>query len=281
MTHHCGKVCIIGRPNVGKSTFFNQVIGKKISIVTHKSQTTRRQIQGVYTDQSYQMIFIDTPGINTNSAQTQAKALNREALSALFDIDAVIFMLERDRWLPEDEWVLNNIKKYNGPVIAVINKIDQIDSKKIDTLSNQLRNLHDFQMVIPISALKNQQIDVLLDHLKLYMPLQPFQYSPDTQSDIQDQFLVKEIIREKLLLNIHEEIPYIADIKIEEWIKTKQRFSVSIIIHVNTTGQKKILIGHNGQQLKHIGRQSRIDIENNYNQKMHLNIWVKVKRKRV
>ncbi|MBF13174.1 MAG: GTPase Era [Legionellales bacterium] len=281
MKQYCGKVCIIGRPNVGKSTFLNQAIGEKISIVTHKAQTTRRQIKGIYSNESHQIIFIDTPGINSISAKSQVRSLNKIALTALIDIDLVIFIVDRDRWLPEDEWILEAIKTYQGPCVAVINKIDQMKSDSMLALLETVRDKQVFQAVMPISALKGQHIQLLLDHIKLYMPEKPFMYPIDSKYDINEQFLVKEVIREKLLIFTHEEIPFISNINIEEWIKTDKRFSVSIVIHVNTIGQKKIIIGHNGQQLKRIGRQARLDIEQTLGQKMHLNIWIKIKKRRV
>ena len=281
MTTYCGKICIIGRPNVGKSTLFNHAIGEKISIVTHKAQTTRRQIKGIYTSDRHQIIFIDTPGINANVGRRQNRQLNRQALTALADIDAVVFMLERDRWQPEDDWILDRLRTYTGPVVAVINKMDQVSSERLLKMKQTLEDKFNFSMILPISALKSYQTDLLIEHLKLYLPEGSFEFGDDITHDVGDQFFIEEIIREKMLLNIHEEIPYLASIQIDEWIENDARFSISATIQVDQIGQKKIIIGHEGQRIKKIGKSARIDIERHFDRKMHLNLWVKVKKDRV
>lgn len=274
-----GFVSIIGRPNVGKSTFMNQVIGQKIAIMSDKPQTTRNKIQGVYTTEHAQLVFIDTPGIHKPLSKL-GDYMIRIAESTLNEVDVVLFLVDAFAGIGGgDRYIIEQLKKIKTPVFLVINKIDLVHPEALLPLIDQYNALFSFQEVVPISALNGNNISHLLNLLIQYMPEGP-QYYPDDQiTDHPEQFVVAELIREKILHMTHEEIPHSVAVQIEDMsVDEKGIVHISALIYVERDSQKGIVIGKNGRLLKEIGRLAREDIERLLGSKIFLQCWVKVKK---
>lgn len=281
-TYKSGFVAIIGRPNVGKSTFLNKVIGKKIAIMSDKPQTTRNKILGIKTTDTYQIAFTDTPGIHKPTTELQ-----RRMVSASYDaasgVDAIIFMTTPVKnVLPGDEIILNNLKKTKIPVYLVINKVDQLKKfNDIDLTIAKYIDLFSFQGVYPISVLQDKNVDVLLDNLVKALPFGPKFYPDDMISDHSDRFLIGELIREKILFLTKEEIPHSIAVTVDSMQQSEENpeyLDIYATIYVERDSQKKIIIGHNGDLIKEIKEKSRNDIKKLLNTKVHLDLWVKVKK---
>ena len=276
--NRCGYVAILGRPNVGKSTLLNQLLGFKLSITSRKPQTTRHQILGIRTIGGDQIIFVDTPGMHLSNKRAINRYMNRAAKSATSDIDLIIFVTDRTSWTDEDELVAKSIEDAGAPAILVINKIDLIPKKNaLIPHLNKLINLPGVVDTVPLSALRCENLDSLENLILKYLPNSQHYFSDDQFTDKSERFLVSEIIREKIMRQLGDEIPYSVAVEIEEFKERKRITHISALIWVERKGQKKIIIGENGEKLRTIGRDSRLDIESLLNCKVMLNLWVKVK----
>lgn len=274
----CGYIAIIGRPNVGKSTLLNILLGQKVSITSDKPQTTRSQILGIRTVNSIQEIYIDTPGIHKTEKNSMNRYMNRLANSVIADADVIIFMIEATRWLEEDELVLQKLESAHCPVILVINKIDKLDDRaEVLPLIEKLQTKFSFAHIIPISATKNENLDTLENEIITFLPEGPHLFPDDQVTDKNEVFQVAELIREKLIRATGQEVPYSTMVQIESFKDEGQLIRINAVIWVERMGQKPIVIGKNGDRLKKIGTQARKDIEAILGKKVFLSLWVKVK----
>ena len=274
----CGLIAIIGRPNVGKSTFINAAMGYKVSIVTSKPQTTRHRILGVLNKKNYQIIFIDTPGIHKQSSKVMNRMMNRTASSVLNDADLIIFLSDALKWNDEDDEVIKKLKLINIPVISLINKIDKLHPKErlLENIAH-MSERHSFEEIIPISAKKKDNIDLVLKLIPNFLPNSPPLFPKDMRTDKSDKFLISEIIREKLTQLLHQELPYGLTVQIEYFIKEESKLNIDAVIWVERESQKKITIGKDGIVLKKVGRISRLELSDRFKKPVHLKLWVKVK----
>lgn len=274
-----GFISIIGRPNVGKSTFINRVIGEKIAIMSDKPQTTRHKIQGIFTDEQSQMIFIDTPGIHKPKHRL-GDFMMRVAESTLNEVDVILLMINADEGYGRgDQFIIERLNKTRSPVFLIINKVDLIQPDDLFPLIEQYKDLYDFQEIFPISALEGNNVDQLLNNIQSYLPIGPKYYDEDQITDHPEQFIIAELIREKVLHLTREEIPHSITVVIESIEKRKSNavFIQATIVTERST-QKGILIGKQGTMLKEIGKRARQDIENKLGSKVFLELWVKVQK---
>lgn len=277
--HKSGFVSIIGRPNVGKSTFVNRVIGHKIAIMSDKAQTTRNKIQGVMTRDDAQIIFIDTPGIHKPKHKL-GDYMMRVAKNTLSEIDAIMFMVNVNKDIGRgDEYIMEMLKNVKTPIFLVLNKIDLVHPDTLMPKIEQYQSYMDFTDIIPISALEGLNVDHFIDVLKSFLPEGP-KYYPDNQiSDHPEQFVVSEIIREKILHLTSEEIPHAIGVNVDRMIKEDEdRVRIEATIYVERDSQKGIVIGKGGKKLKEVGKRARRDIEMLLGSKVYLELWVKVQR---
>ncbi len=279
-----GFVALIGRPNVGKSTIMNTILGTKLSIVSPKPQTTRMRILGVKHDKDAQIIFLDTPGVQKGS-DLLTKVVMESAVGSMEEADVLVMIIEADKgWTKEDEQILENyIKKLNKPTILVINKIDKMQDKRLLLpLIEESAKKYDFVEIIPMSAIKGENIDRFVETLKKYLPESPPLFPEDQITDLPLRFYIAEIIREKIFQNTRQELPYSAAVEvesIEEGQKNKNLLIINAVIYVEKDNHKGIIIGRKGQMLKKIGQQARQELEALLGKKVHLNLWVKVRPK--
>ncbi|MCG2556488.1 GTPase Era [Staphylococcus epidermidis] len=277
--HKSGFVSIIGRPNVGKSTFVNRVIGHKIAIMSDKAQTTRNKIQGVMTRDDAQIIFIDTPGIHKPKHKL-GDYMMRVAKNTLSEIDAIMFMVNVNEDIGRgDEYIMEMLKNVKTPIFLVLNKIDLVHPDTLMPKIEQYQSYMDFTDIIPISALEGLNVDHFIDVLKSFLPEGP-KYYPDNQiSDHPEQFVVSEIIREKILHLTSEEIPHAIGVNVDRMIKEDEdRVRIEATIYVERDSQKGIVIGKGGKKLKEVVKRARRDIEMLLGSKVYLELWVKVQR---
>ncbi|MGZ9426240.1 GTPase Era [Staphylococcus epidermidis] len=277
--HKSGFVSIIGRPNVGKSTFVNRVIGHKIAIMSDKAQTTRNKIQGVMTRDDAQIIFIDTPGIHKPKHKL-GDYMMRVAKNTLSEIDAIMFMVNVNEDIGRgDEYIMEMLKNVKTPIFLVLNRIDLVHPDTLMPKIEQYQSYMDFTDIIPISALEGLNVDHFIDVLKSFLPEGP-KYYPDNQiSDHPEQFVVSEIIREKILHLTSEEIPHAIGVNVDRMIKEDEdRVRIEATIYVERDSQKGIVIGKGGKKLKEVGKRARRDIEMLLGSKVYLELWVKVQR---
>jgi len=276
---YCGYVAIVGRPNVGKSTLLNHLLGQKISITSRKPQTTRHNMLGIKTESDTQLIFVDTPGIHSNQPKAINHYMNRAAESAIRDVDVVTFVVDRNVWSEADEKVAEEIFNAKAPVIIAINKLDRLDSKEellphIEMLSKQFP----IAQLIPVSALQGQQLDELESAIKQHIP-EGMHYFPEEQiTDKNQRFLTAELVREKITRQLGAEVPYEVAVEIESFKYEGNICHIDALILVEREGQKKIIIGDKGSRLKNIGQQARLDMERLLDCKVMLKLWVKVRR---
>ena len=272
-----GYVAIVGRPNVGKSTLLNHLVGQKISITSRKAQTTRHRITGIYTDDETQFVFVDTPGFQLQHQNALNRAMNRTVTQVLNDVDVTLFVTEALRFGDKDRQVLKLLPK-NRPVLLIINKVDTIEEKsKLLPFIQQASELFPFAAIIPISAQQSTGLPELLREIRSHLPVGQPLFGEDEITDRSERFLAAEIIREKLFRLLGEEIPYSTTVEVEkfEMDGTMRRIHAAII--VDKSGQKAIVIGKGGEKLKTIGTQARQDMEKLFEGKVYLEIWVKVK----
>lgn len=276
--YRCGLVAVIGRPNVGKSTLINAVMGRKVSIVTAKPQTTRHRILAVHTGATEQIIFVDTPGIHRKAGRAMNRMMNRTAANALADADLILFVSDATHWTDEDEDVLKRVTASNLPVIALLNKVDKVHPK--DALLAQIATMAsrgEFAEIVPISAMKHDNLDQLMSMIPAYLPESPPLFPEHMLTDRGEEFHVAEIIREKLTLMLHQEMPYGLTVQVERLVREASGIAINAVIWVERDSQKGIAVGKNGSVLKKVGRQARLEIAEFLGARVHLELWVKVK----
>ncbi len=275
-----GFVSIIGRPNVGKSTFLNRVIGQKIAIMSDKPQTTRNKIQGVYTQDDAQIVFIDTPGIHKPKHKL-GDFMMKVAQNTLKEVDLVLFMINAKEGLGKgDEFIIEKLKETSTPVYLVINKIDEVHPDDLLPLMETYKSLYPFKEIVPISALQGNNVEVLLEQIKKFLPEGPQYYPADQVTDHPERFIVAELIREKVLHLTREEVPHSIAVAIDSMKKRENKDMVDIqaTIVVERDSQKGIVIGKQGKVLKEVGQKARVDIEALLGSKVFLELWVKVQK---
>lgn len=276
---YCGFIAIVGRPNVGKSTLLNKILGKKISITSRKAQTTRHRIVGIHTEGVYQAVYVDTPGLHIEEKRAINRLMNRAASSAIGDVDLIIFVVDGTHWTPDDEMVLSKLRKAKAPVVLAINKIDNIKHKD-DLLPfiTELSQKFEFKDIVPISAQRGNNVHNLQKIVRNSLRKGVHHFPEEYVTDRSQRFMASEIIREKLMRFMGEELPYSVTVEIEQF-KVNQRGTYEIhgLILVERDGQKKMVIGHQGQKIKTIGTEARQDMERLFENKVHLELWVKVK----
>jgi GTP-binding protein Era len=274
----CGYIAIIGRPNVGKSTLLNHILGVKLSITSRKPQTTRHQILGVKNVEAGQFIFVDTPGIHSGGGRAINRYMNRAASSVIHDVDVILFLVQALKWTDEDQLVLNKLQQVEAPVVLLINKVDMVAEKdKLLPFLAQMSEKYDFKNILPISAKQGDNLQELQDYLLSLLPANPPYFQGDEYTDRSERFLVAEIIREKLVRELGKELPYQTTVEIEQYKDEDKLTRINALILVETKGQKVIVIGDKGARLKSIGTKARKDIEALIGRKVFLQLWVKVK----
>ncbi|MEZ8627192.1 GTPase Era [Vibrio sp. SBT000027] len=277
---HCGFIAIVGRPNVGKSTLLNHILGQKISITSRKPQTTRHRIMGVETEGDYQAIYVDTPGLHIEEKRAINRLMNRAANSSLSDVNLVFFLVDGTHWTDDDEMVLNKLRKTDFPVVLCINKVDNVQDRT-DVMQHMMEvsKKMEFLDVVPISAKQGKNIDVLRKHVRNSLPKATHHFPEEYVTDRSQRFMASEIIREKLMRFTGEELPYSVTVEIErfDYNPDNDGFHINALILVERTGQKKMVIGKAGEKIKTIGREARIDMEELFGRKVYLETWVKVK----
>ncbi|MDD1650794.1 MAG: GTPase Era [Methylococcaceae bacterium] len=273
-----GFVAIVGRPNVGKSTLLNHLVGQKISITSRRPQTTRHRIHGIRTTDEGQAVFVDTPGIHASEKRAMNRYLNKTAGAALGGVDLVVWLIDRAAWLPEDGLVLKRIQTAGVPVILAINKIDRIEDKDqlLPFLQEAAERL-DFAAMIPLSALKGSNLEVLDRAIMNLLPEGQPVFPEDQVTDRSMRFMAAEIIREKLLRSLGQEVPHAITVEIEQFKHDGELTRISALIWVEREGQKAIVIGTKGEVLKKVGERARLDLERMLERKVFLQLWVKVK----
>jgi GTP-binding protein Era len=272
-----GFVSILGRPNAGKSTLLNALLGQKLAIVTSKPQTTRTSIQGVVTTDKYQIVFVDTPGIHRSNTLMNKRMMDTVRASASADV--VLFLIDvLEPFREEDSQAIDLVKKLEAPAIAVLNKVDKLhDKPKLLALIEQLQTLHSFAEFIPISAMKGTGIDVLLKEIVKRLPEAEAMYPEDHLTDQPSRFLAAEILREKILHHTQQEVPHAVAVMVDTWVETPKLLKIAATIFVEKPGQKAILIGAGGAALKKIGTLARYEMEKTFERKIFLQTFVKVK----
>jgi GTP-binding protein Era len=278
MSTRCGLVAIVGRPNVGKSTLLNHLLGQKISITSRKPQTTRHRILGVCTRGEVQVVFVDTPGLHGAEGRALNRVMNRAALAAMRDVDLVLMVADGLKWTDDDVRVLAELAASGKPALLLLNKVDRIDDRAaLLPHIGRLRGLHDFLSIVPISALRGHNLDALHSEIAARLPEAPHLFPADQITDRSERFLVAEIVREKLMRQLGAELPYATAVQIEEFRDSGRSVHIGAVILVDKTGQKAIVIGQGGERLKRVGQEARTDMERLLGQKVMLRLWVKVR----
>jgi GTP-binding protein Era len=273
-----GHVAIVGRPNVGKSTLVNALVGRKITIVAPKPQTTRHRVLGVVNRPGAQLVLIDTPGLHESAKRVMNQYMNRVAISSSQDADVLLFVIEAMRFTEEDQWVWERVRGLKQPLFLVINKVDQVYPKE-----NLLPFLADITEripasgIVPISALRADNLERLVDAVAERLPVAPPLFAPDVVTDRDEPFHAAEVVREKLTVRLRDELPYGINVQIERFADEGGRIMIHAVIWVERTGQKAIVIGQRGERLKEIGRLARIELNDLWQRSVHLELWVKVK----
>ncbi len=276
---YCGMVAIVGRPNVGKSTLLNKLLGQKVSITSRKPQTTRHRIMGIDTEDSIQTIYVDTPGLHKEEKRAINRLMNRAASSSLGDVNLVLFLVEGTHWTDDDQLVLEKLKQANIETWLVINKVDNVKDKQallphLEWLGSQ----HDFNKIMPISAKQGKGVEELRDMVRESMDESEFYFPEDYITDRSERFMAAEIIREKLMRFTGDELPYSVTVEIENFVLTDSGvYQINGLILVERETQKRMVIGKKGARLKTIGTEARADMERLFDNKIFLELWVKVK----
>lgn len=274
----CGYVAIVGRPNVGKSTLLNHLLGQKISITSRKPQTTRHRVLGIKTEGGNQIIFVDTPGLHMQAEKAINRYMNRAASAAIRDVDVVVLVVDRTAWTEEDAMVLEQVRQGGLPCLLVVNKVDLLEDKA--TLLPHLQALAakaDFAAILPVSALRRHNIAELESEIVKLLPESGYFFPEEQITDRSQRFLAAEIVREKIMRQLGEELPYSITVEIEEFAQQDSVLHISALIFVERKGQKKILVGEGGSRLRSIGTDARRDMELLFDSKVMLRLWVKVK----
>lgn len=274
-----GMISVIGRTNVGKSTLINKILGQKVFITSRKPQTTRNRLLGIKTKGHSQAVFIDTPGVHSGENRALNKYMNKLAFNSILGVDIVIFMLDSLKWTDQDQLILDRLPKDLSHVLLVINKVDLIDNKK-DLLPHikKLSSSYDFKEIIPVSSLRNQGLTTLENIIFSLLPERIHDYPEDQIADVPEKFVVSELIREKCITRVGDEIPYRISVVIDSFIRKESLIDISAILYVEKDTQKGILIGHKGEKLKSVGSAARKEIEKFLESKVMLRLWVKVRK---
>ncbi|WP_282287797.1 GTPase Era [Pseudomonas sp. PS02302] len=277
-TSRCGYVAIVGRPNVGKSTLLNHILGQKLAITSRKPQTTRHNMLGIKTEGEVQTIYVDTPGLHKENQKALNRFMNKTAVTALRDVDVVVFVVDRTRWTDEDQMVLERVRFVKCPVLLAVNKMDRLEDKAdmlphLQWLQEQLPEA----ALIPISAQHGHNLDALEELVAERLPEGDHFFPEDQITDRSSRFLAAELIREKIMRQLGAELPYQVAVEIEEFKYDNGVLHIHGLILVERDGQKKILIGQAGERIKRIGQEARHDMETLFDAKVMLNLWVKVK----
>lgn len=278
ITTRSGYAAMIGRPNVGKSTLLNHLLGFKLSITSAKPQTTRHQLLGIDTGAQEQIVYVDTPGLHQRQKKALNRYLNTAAMQALFNVDVIVFVVDVTQWQPDDDWVVSQLEKVTVPIILALNKIDRLPNK-----AALLPKIQEYQArlsvaeVVPLSALKGDNLTALRQQIIKYLPVGPFLFPKDKTSNQSEAFIATEIIREKLTRLLAKELPYSLTVTIEAWVDEADMVRISAVIWVERDSHKPIVIGKGGLVLKKVGQQARADLEAHFDQKVYLQLWVKVK----
>jgi GTP-binding protein Era len=274
----CGSVAIVGRPNVGKSTLLNAILGEKISITSKKPQTTRHRILGVKTEGEYQVVYLDTPGFHKDTPRRLNRVMNRTVVGALHEADIIIFVVDCRKWTMEDDLVLRQLQQQEKPVILVINKIDTVTNRlTLLPIIEEYAKKMSFAAVVPLSALAENNISPLEKEITKLLPEGPHLFADDDLTDSSDTFLAAELVREKLMRLLGEEVPYSISVQIEKFENQENIIRIAALIWVERDGQKAIVIGEKGEMLKKVGQLARQDMEALFGKKVFLHLWVKVK----
>ncbi|MGD9000418.1 MAG: GTPase Era [Granulosicoccaceae bacterium] len=274
----CGYVALVGRPNVGKSTLLNHMLGQKISITSRKPQTTRHRVLGIKTTDTTQMLFVDTPGIHDDQRQAMSRFMNRAAVSAITDVDVIVFMVEATGWQDADQKVLEKIRRSTRPVVLVINKIDRLkDKDALLPLIAELQEKTGIETIVPVSATSGSGLERLEEVLTGYLPEAPFFFDKDQVTDRSMRFIAAELIREKLMRRLGKEVPYALTVEIEKYAREGDMWHIAAVIWVERKGQKSIVVGKGGEMIKAIGQQAREELEKMLESKVYLQLWVKVR----
>ena len=272
-----GNVAIVGRPNVGKSTLVNRLVGQKVSITAPKPQTTRHRITGIVTEERGQIVLIDTPGLHEGGRDALNRQLNRTARSALEGVDLILFMVQAGQFGAEDETVLRLLEHVVATVVLVVNKVDLVDDKtELLPFLARMGEKHDFAEIYPMSARRRRGLDGLVDLMFSYLPEGPVGYDEDQVTTAPVRFMATEIIREKLARSLHDELPYQTTVMIERFEEGDRLVNIGAVIYVARSGQKGIVIGNRGSRLKVVGQQAREAIEHLLEKRVMLDLWVKV-----
>lgn len=274
----CGYVAIVGRPNVGKSTLLNHLLGLKLSITSRKPQTTRHNVLGIKTEGDCQLIFVDTPGIHSGQDKAINRYMNKAAQTAIRDVDVIVFVVDRLSWTEADKAVAEKLSASNSPVIVAINKVDRLDdSGELLPHIAYLQQVMPDAEIIPVSALQKKNLDVLEEQISQHIPQSGFLFPEDQITDRSERFLAAELVREKITRQLGAELPYQIAVEIEAFEMKGHIRHINALILVEREGQKKIIIGEKGQRLKSIGQAARIDMERLFGSKVMLTLWVKVR----
>ncbi|MDO6682583.1 MULTISPECIES: GTPase Era [unclassified Oceanobacter] len=279
MTQRTGFVAIVGRPNVGKSTLLNRILGQKLSITSRKPQTTRHQILGIKTEEDVQVVYVDTPGIHLHQEKAINRYMNKAATTAVKDVDLVVMVVDRTRWTEEDDLVLQAVSQQRAPVVLVVNKVDFIKDKDEELLPylQTLSERYAFAQIVPLSAKTGRNVDRLESLINSYLPEAGYFYPEDQITDRSSRFLAAELVREKIMRQLGDELPYAMTVEIEEFTHDGRLAEISALILVERSSQKRIVIGDAGSRIKQIGQDARKDMEILFDCKVMLNLWVKVK----
>ncbi|SEK72520.1 GTP-binding protein Era [Colwellia chukchiensis] len=276
---HCGLIAIVGRPNVGKSTLLNSLLGQKVSITSRKPQTTRHRILGILSEDHHQAVLVDTPGLHSEEKRAINRLMNRAASSTLAEVEMIVFLVEGTHWTSDDEMVLAKIKASSAPCVLAVNKIDNIQDR--DSLLPHLQKLgakHDFADIVPISASKGDNISTIKKLCFQALPAGEFWFPEDYITDRSSRFMASEIMREKLIRFTGDELPYSTTVEIEQFkLDEKGILHINALVLVERSSQKRMIIGNKGEKLKVIGQEARRDMENLFERKVFLETWVKVK----
>jgi GTP-binding protein Era len=274
----CGYVALVGRPNVGKSTLLNHLLGQKISITSRKPQTTRHRVLGIKTEGDTQIIFVDTPGLHKHEPRVINRMMNQTASQALLDVDVVVFVVDRLRWTDEDEWVLEKLRAVKCPVILALNKIDLLNDKAEMLPALQMfAQKYPFAEIFPLSALRGHNLENFEKTIAKLLPENPHFFAEDQVTDRSQRFLAAELVREKIMRQLGEELPYEIAVEVESFKLLGRMLEIHALILVEREGQKKIVIGNAGERIKLIGEEARKDMEIMFERKVMLKLWVKVK----
>ncbi len=278
VTTRCGLVTLAGRPNVGKSTLLNRLVGQKISITSARAQTTRHRLLGIKTTGHTQIVYVDTPGLHTDNKGMMNRYLNRVADASLQGVDCVVLLIAASGWTKEDAYALQRVARQGVPVILAINKLDELkDRRRLLPLIEQSSGKMAFADIVPVSARTGANVDELENAILKYLPEQPLLYPGDQVTDRSERFLAAELVREQIFRGFQQEVPYATAVSVEKFKRIKGALHVEATIWVEKEGQKPILIGKDGQRLKTVGSRARLAMQKLFDAKVHLKLWVKVR----